>query len=79
MKVDHIYCWYGLPPEGFRGEGPFEITMEDLEQLYVQYDVLFTHIRQPQPTKQAQRGGEPIVPDVIGLWLDEKGGKFRQR
>lgn len=83
MKVDFVVFWVGQPrPEKyakFAGEGPFEVTPEDLESLVADYDVAFMHYRQEQPTRKQRNAGAPEVPDLLGLCLDDRAGKFRQR
>lgn len=82
MKLDCVYMWVEPQencPEKFRGNGPFEVTLEDLETLSKSYDVAIMHLRQKQPTKKEQQAGALPVPDKVTLALDSIGGKFRQR
>lgn len=80
MKVDFVKHWYGgTVPEKFQGKGPFEFTAEDFIALSEDNDVAIMHFKQLQPSrKELGRGAKP-VPDLVGLCLDVKGGKFRQR
>jgi hypothetical protein len=84
MKVDFVYFW--IPGEEiqkkyakFVGDGPFEVSPEDLESLVGDYDVAFMHFRQQQPTKKQRLAGAAEVPDKVALCLDQRAGKFRQR
>lgn len=79
MRIDIVYAYSGSVPERFQGEGPFEVTMGDLVALASDRDVAIMHFAQEQPTYREQKAGAPLVPDRIGLGLDSKYGRFRQR
>jgi len=80
MKVDFVRHWLGSDlPEKFRGAGPFEVMAEEFERLAADYDVAVMHHAQVQPTRRERGMGAPPKPDRVGLWLDVRGGRFRQR
>lgn len=57
------------------------VTGDELIALFdAGYDVMLTHCKMMQPTNKAIRMGKAKpVPDQNGIWLDESGGRFRQR
>lgn len=63
----------------FQGEGPFELTMEDIVEITAEYDLGFFHHMRPQPTKKEINAGAKPVPPLLGVYIDELGGRFRQR
>lgn len=82
MRIDFVWHWSCNRenlPDKFQGVGPFELTMEDIESLSQQYDVMIHSIRMPQPTKKQLRHGAQPVPDRIGLYIDQKHMRFSQR
>lgn len=71
MKVSVVRHWVGdaIPEKYSKREGPFEISMEDIESLYKDFDVAIFHSR-------------PIgkeTEDYVSIYLDRKYKHFRQR
>ncbi len=67
-------------PEKFIGLVSFELSGEDIDVLFnMGFDISIRHVKQVQPSKKQQRQGSPIFPDLVYLWLDDKGGGFRHR
>lgn len=81
MQVKNVYHWYGCGvPEKFQGEGPFEVSSEDLVQLVTEFDVAFMHVAAEDTlSRKARKKSTEPRPDNIILALDVKGGHFRQR
>jgi hypothetical protein len=83
MRIDEVRTWWGNEdrvPAWLRGKtAPFEISEAQLDELSQLFDVAVMHHRQPQPTKHERSQGAKPVPDLRVLWLDDVGGKFRQR
>jgi hypothetical protein len=76
MRIEYASHWcHGKAiPDKFQGKGPFDLTIEDLEQLYTEYDVMITHL-----FTRREYGAPKVFTGSIGLFLDELGGKFRVR
>jgi hypothetical protein len=80
MRIDIVGHWLGGElPEHLKGDGPFEVSGEEILRLAETYDVAIMHHKQVQPSKREQRQGAKPMPDKLGLWLDHKGGRFHQR
>jgi hypothetical protein len=67
MKIDFLWSWRtaAMPSwveERFRGAGPFDLTLKDVENLTFEFDVAF--ILKKRATADAK--------DAIGLWLGRR-------
>ena len=76
MKIDSVVSWVGSValPEKLQGEGPFEVSAQDLEALFARGDVMLFHAKH----KERAAGVQPL-PDQVVLALDEPGWRFCQR
>lgn len=78
MKIAGVRHWMCTEvPEKFRDRT--EISMEEIEELSCEFDVAVMHHTQVQPSKREKRTGAPEVPDLVFVWIDVLGGRFRQR
>lgn len=76
LQIDVVYHWTGPTalPEQLRGDGPWLLTLADIERLMDGHDVMLRS--EVETTKR----GIPVVASLRRvLWLDSRGGKFKQR
>jgi hypothetical protein len=80
MRFDAVAHWLGKPLPAYLVEHMADdIPMKEIEALARVHDIAIMHQRQPQPTRRQQRQGAKYVEDKVTLWVDDLGGKFRQR
>lgn len=74
LQIDVVYHWAGSTalPDQLRGDGPWSLTLADIERLMADHDVM---LRCEAVT--IKRGAPAETRRV--LWLDTRGGKFKQR
>ena len=82
MRVDVVWHWLcdlKALPEKFQGEGPFDVTLEDIEALAENFDVMLHNAQGKQPTKKERGRGVKPEPDKLYLYCDQKYKRFTQR
>ncbi len=77
IQIDAAWHFSGPTalPEHLQGNGPWHLTLADIERLMDNYDVMLRSEAETSP-----RGSFPVVARLRRvLALDSRGGKFRQR
>jgi len=77
LQIDAVWHFSGPTalPAQFRGDGPWLLTLTDIERLMDGHDVMLRSEAETSP-----RGSLPVVARLRRvLALDSRGGRFRQR
>lgn len=83
MQVDEVRAWggsYDWVPEEFRGKsGPFEVSLQMIDELSKIFDIAIMNHVQRQPSRAERARGAKSAPPRRVLWIDQLGGGFKTR